>query len=618
MPVLVYDGDCRFCARWVARWKILAGHEVEFAPFQESAARFPEIPSAYFEKSVYLFQDGVSWRGAEAVFRVLAYAPGKKWPLFLYHHLPGFAALAEFFYARVAAHRGFFSRLTLFFQGKDPRPDTYFFSRRVFFKILGLSFLAAFASLLPQISGLIGTNGILPAGLFLKAVSRQLGSGVIAWWQVPTLAWLNSGTLFLQALCAAGIVFSCFLILGRGMRFSLIALWVLYLSLVSVGQDFLAFQWDVLLLEAGLLAFFLAPPVKSGKPLWNAPPPAPARFLLQCLLFKLMFLSGIVKLASHDPAWRNLSALEFHYQTQPLPSLASWFAHQLPAFSQKISTVLVFVIELAAPFMLFFPRRLRHAGAVLLLSLQALIFLTGNYCFFNLLTLGLCLLAIDDTFWPFLRTMTLTFEKGNAAIRRIAVIPAALIFFLVSSVQIVRPLRIRLPWMGAAFAVEKVIAPFHSLNNYGLFAVMTTRRLEIFIEGSYDAAHWSEYEFRFKPGNPAVLPAFTAPHQPRLDWQMWFAALSRPDQNPWFLNLCVRLLQGQPDVLALLKSNPFEGKPPRYIRAVAYEYRFTGPRERLTTKAWWKREYKGVYLPALELKGREEPEKTPDSAPKPA
>ncbi|HYP08251.1 MAG TPA: lipase maturation factor family protein, partial [Bryobacteraceae bacterium] len=350
---------------------------------------------------------------------------------------------------------------------------------------------------------------------------------------------------------------------------------LLYLSIVNVGQDFYSFQWDMLLLETGLLAVLLG---YSSVIVW----------MFRWLLFRLMFLSGAVKLLSGDATWSSLGALSVHYQTQPIPTPLAWYAHQLPASLQRASTGIVLFIELIIPFLVLGPRRLRIFAALWLIGLQVLIMLTGNYAFFNWLTLALCLFLFDDMS---LRRFFPSREFAREMLRPAIAWTATAIIAVLS-----------LGWMWQTFTgrppgVLAYTAPFGITSSYGLFATMTTRRGEIVVEGSNDGELWQEYEFPYKPGRLDRRPPWVAPHQPRLDWQMWFAALSYYQQNGWFVNLAARLLQGSPPVVALLERNPFPSAPPKYIRAQMYEYTFT----RRGEKQWWSRRLLGPYLPAISL-----------------
>jgi hypothetical protein len=313
-----------------------------------------------------------------------------------------------------------------------------------------------------------------------------------------------------------------------------------------------------------------------------------AVWVFRLLIFRLMLESGAVKLLSGDPAWRNLTAMSYHYETQPLPTPLAWYAYQLPSIFQKASTVGVFVVELAVPFLFLLTSRLRRIGAIVTIGLQILIALTGNYTFFNLLTILLCLLLFIDVKTP---------ERipWNALLVGVVLIPLGLIQ-LASTFGIWRELPEPLETIN--FRAET----FRIVNHYGLFAVMTTSRPEIIIEGSNDGQQWQAYDFKYKPGDVNRPLPWVAPYQPRLDWQMWFAALSTSQNNPWFSQLMVRLLQGAPQVTALMSANPFPNSPPRWVRAVVYDYHFTDATTRRTTGAIWTRTLSGGYFPAVSLK----------------
>jgi len=616
-PLLVFDGDCNFCKLWIRRWQRMTGDYVDYLPAQDPAiaSQFSEIPRKQFETAVQLIEtDGTVYSGAEAVFRTLAYSPNAQWPLCAYEKSPHLANLAEWAYRLVAENRTFFSLLTRWFWGRHVEQPDYFLTRRVFLRALGAIYLIAFVSLWTQTSGLIGHNGILPADQLMTAAAQQCDQQGIAldrYYLLPTLCWFNASDGFLHFQCAAGCVLALLLMFRIAPVPCLALLWLLYLSLVTVGRDFLGFQWDNLLLETGFLAIFFAPLQwlpRSGK---EPPPSQIALWLLRLLLFKLMFSSGCVKLASGDPVWRNLTALTFHYQTQPLPTWIGWYAHQLPLGFQKFSCAGLFVIELGVPFLIFAPRRLRFLGSLAIAFLQILILLTGNYTFFNCLTLALCLLLLDDQ--GLMKLMSPKFRPAfvpatrhpspviHGRWPRVVTAPLAVIVAAVYCLQICVAAGTRPVWLFPAAIAEAWLSPLRSLNGYGLFAVMTTERREIVVEGSDDGMHWLAYGFKYKPGDVNHRPAFVAPHQPRLDWQMWFAALGDYRQNPWFVTFCQRLQQGSPEVLALLDENPFPDHPPRYVRAELYDYHFTTPAERRASGAWWRLEFMGEYLPPVSL-----------------
>ncbi len=462
----------------------------------------------------------------------------------------------------------------------------------LFLRLLGLIYIASFASFWPQIAGLIGSHGIVSVAQLMPALRNELGARALLY--VPSLFWLGVSDQALVWCCIAGCMSGLLLAVGLCSRISAALCWLLYLSLVSVGQPFTSFQWDALLLESGFLALF------AGAP-WLV-------WAYRFLLFRLMFESGAVKLLSHDPNWRNLHALRFHFMTQPLPNPISYYVYWAPHWMLDSMTAATLAIELAAPFLLFWAGLPRRIAVALLMLLQVLIILTGNYAFFNLLALALCLWAVDDkTFAPLEHVLRWRISlvkplmpQSFAAFRRTGNILIAILIAL-AAIQLIamfapnfaRPARKPISF----------IAPFQMVNTYGLFAVMTTTRPEIVIEGSDDQTNWREYSFRYKPGELHRGLPFVAPYQPRLDWQMWFAALSNIQENNWVGNLMYRLMLGEPAVIRLMNAPPFS-KPPRYMRALLYEYRFTTPAERARTGAVWQRQLRGAWLGPVSLIGR--------------
>jgi hypothetical protein len=343
-----------------------------------------------------------------------------------------------------------------------------------------------------------------------------------------------------------------------------------------------------------------------------------AIFLLKFLLFKLMFMSGVVKLTSGDNCWgwinhsfhwSALTALDYHYWTQPLPTVFAWFADKHPEWFKNFSVAFCLVVEIIVPFFIWAPRRPRLIAAGLLIFLQLAIAITGNYCFFNLLTITLCLLLIDDAAWRVGRDSVerRAFSKGSTESR-----PTKIRHWLAIAILIMTwPLNFWLcytalkpeaEWPKPLLVVYTRLEPFRILNGYGLFRVMTKERPEIQVEGSADGIDWLSYEFKWKPGDLNRAPRWCAPHQPRLDWQMWFAALGGRRQEDWFQNFVVRLLENEPTVTRLLARNPFPDKPPRYVRAILFKYQFTTSEERRTTGAWWKRREIGEFFPEATLR----------------
>jgi lipase maturation factor 1 len=435
-----------------------------------------------------------------------------------------------------------------------------------FLRILGLIYLIAFVSFGVQAMGLIGARGILPLPAYLAALREAAGGS--AFRAAPMVFWWSASDGAIRAVWILGAVAALVAMWGRWQRTALSVCLVLWISICVAGQDFLSFQWDLLLSEAGFLAIFAS---EARIAVW----------LFRWLIFRLMFFSGVVKLTSGDPTWRDLTAMHYQYETQPLPNPIAWYMHQLPLSFQKVSTAFTFFAELLVPLLFFAPRPVRKIAAGVTIALQVLILTTGNYTFFNWLAIALCM-------WLFIEPV----GRGRVAV----LYPLAAFIGLTTGLLFLQLFGFPMP--PGAGAVMHVVEPLRIVNSYGLFAVMTTERPEIIVEGSNDGVEWKAYEFRYKVGDVRRAPPFVAPHQPRLDWQMWFAALGTYQQNRWFVDLVIRLLQGEPTVTKLLGYNPFPNAPPKYIRARVYLYHFTtwGSRD------WWTREDRGMYLPPVSLK----------------
>lgn len=511
--------------------------------------------------------------------------------------------------------------------------------RTVFLRALGGVHLIALISLSGQIHGLIGSEGILPLAEFLKRAQQHLGT--TAWWHLPTLCWLSPSDATLTALCAAGLGLSCLLILGIAPRWTLIGLWVTYLSITVAGQVFLSFQWDTLLLETTFCSIFYAPPVLWGRSrTWSAAYPW-ARWLLWALAFKLMLLSGATKLLSGDPTWWQGTALNYHYFTQPIPSWVSWYAHHAPPAWHRLSLGVMFVIELALPWLVFAGRWGRAIFALGTMLLMAAIEITGNYGFFNLLTAVLCLPLLDDA--VVCRLNPWTGSHCRATTRMVppsspATVPAEAlstrpgilprwvsaglcglimsISFLTLVRELVRTQRPdKLPpvvthslnfadrWLlswSEPWVLEP-LAAFRTINGYGLFRVMTTQRPELIIEYSHDGQTWQEYDFPYKPGRIDRPPPIVAPHMPRLDWQMWFAALHPRGHAYWLDALLQRILQGNAQTASLMGEPDIARHPPRMVRLVYYQYEFSDPEQKQRRGEWWFRMRHGELTPPLSL-----------------
>ena len=584
-PILIYDGDCGFCKIWIEYWKKLTAGRIDYAPSQDVGNDYPQISRAEFARSVQLVRaDGSVAKGGRAVFESLGM-------LKTYESSRAFAWLSERIYAWIARHRSLAYWVTRLSFGRRIEPSRFAATQWIFLRALAAIYAAAFGSLAGQIKGLVGEHGISPLSSYLDAVAQQIGPARFS--VLPTIFWWNSSDATLHAACWIGVVFAALLFFGYLEKLMLVGLFVLYLSLSGAGQEFLGFQWDALLVEAGFLAIFLG---RARIVDW----------LFRWLVFRLTFLSGSVKLLSGDITWRNLTALDFHYHTQPLPTVLAWYVDKLPRAFQSFSTLMVLAIELGAPFLIFMPRRIRIFGAWCLIGLQILIMATGNYAFFNFLTIALCLFLFDDQalarFVPrFARGRVLARNSGSLnRIGRAFIAAFAGLIVLLGVGRMIETFTGDAP--EPLHLLVRVTSPFEIVNSYGLFAVMTTTRPEIIVEGSTDGETWAPYEFRYKPGRLDRAPRWVAPFQPRLDWQMWFAALGTYRQNLWFVGFAAKLLEGSPDVIRLLQTNPFPDRPPRYIRARVFEYSFSDWETRRRTGAWWKREPLGMYLPPIGMK----------------
>ncbi|MDQ6626348.1 MAG: lipase maturation factor family protein [Verrucomicrobiota bacterium] len=592
-PLLIFDGECHFCRRWVERWREMTAGRVDYTSSQEVGAKFPEISPDAFAKSVQLVRpNGEVFSGANAVFRSLESRRGGKALLWCYEHVPGFAALTETAYSAVAQNRHLASAATRWLWGDDVRRPVYYNARRWFLRWLGLVYLIAFISVWVQVDGLMGEHGLTPAGEVMSALG---GSG----WQQPTLCWLGSGSAMLHGLCAGGTAAAALLTFGFIPVPALLICFACYLSLIVPGEIFFSYQWDILLLETGFVALFVAPLQWRMRRGHDAPVSRIGLFLVKFLLFKLMFMSGVVKLTSGDDSWWKLSALDYHYWTQPLPTVFAWFADKSPDWVKKASVGATLFVEIVVPFFIWAPRRLRHVAALLLIALQVAIAITGNYCFFNLITAVLCLLLLDDSFWKpkAEREASASQSRWRAAGPALAlVITFPLNLWLTISALEERPL-----FPGPLFALYAHLETFRIVNSYGLFRVMTKERPEIVFEGSTDGTNWQPYEFRWKPGDLDRPPQWNAPHQPRLDWSMWFAALGSRRDLAVAERLVAALLRNDSAVLRLMGRNPFGITPPQSIRATLYNYRFTNADEHRRTGAWWARDAGSELLPAMTL-----------------
>jgi len=460
----------------------------------------------------------------------------------------------------------------------------YVLAQKLFLKVVGLSYFLAFWSLFKQVLGLYGSKGIIPIQESLKVIKEN--KTIHPYVRVPTLFWFDASDRSLRKLAGFGMAASCMVMLGIVPALFLFLLWVSYLSFVTVGMEFLSFQWDVLLLEVGFVSFFFA---------LQSPPPFFLLMALWFLLFRFMFASGAVKLLSGCPSWRSCTAMNVHYETQPLPNRIAYFVHHQPEWLAKASVFVMFFVEMVIPFLIFGTDGMRNVAFWILFGLQVVICLTGNYGFFNILTAALCFSLLPNSSLTWLMSIP-AYEEPHHMIHLILEgVGVALV-----ALNILEFIAIfgRPRWI---LQLLSKISPYYIVNSYGLFAWMTTTRDEIIVDGSVDGETWKTYEFQWKPGDLFTVPKQVAPYHPRLDWQMWFASLGSYRSNYWFIDFLIRLLEGSPDVLRLLKKNPFPQRPPKYIRSLLYQYHFSDLETLRKTGQWWTRTYKGYYTPPFTL-----------------
>ncbi|MCU7827553.1 MAG: lipase maturation factor family protein [Candidatus Thiodiazotropha sp. (ex Myrtea sp. 'scaly one' KF741663)] len=458
----------------------------------------------------------------------------------------------------------------------------------LFLRLLGLIYLIAFLSLSVQISGLVGPEGILPLEHHLSFAAAQLGQPK-AWLRFPSLFWWTGASdIVLQGTALLGAFLSLSLIFARHERVVLIALFLLYLSLYHAGQVFTNFQWDTLLLETGFLAIFLV----GG-------PTRLLIFLFEWLLFRLRFMSGLFKLVSEDPSWTGFTALNHYFETQPLPHIGAWYAHHLPEWVLKTGVGMTFFSELIVPFFIFLPRPFRLAAAAITILMQLLIIATSNHNFINLLTICLCLFLLDDRLIKRLIPQSIRLKTDRQVIRtgKLKAVLISLVTLLIVPASLIG--------LYSNLARGSIAVPLQSFydsarsfgigNIYHIFPTMQRERHELIIQGSDDGTTWRTYEFKYKPGDPAQQPQIVMPHQPRLDWMIWFVPTQQPVMMHWFGLFMQRLHQGSTPVTQLLATNPFESKPPRYLRVLTYRYHFTPPEIDAESGNWWQREYLGEF-----------------------
>jgi lipase maturation factor 1 len=500
-----------------------------------------------------------------------------------------------------------------------------FLPRWLFLRALGAIYFSAFFSLIFQIRGLIGPEGILPAGQYLQAVAQAAGP-VTRVWYAPTLLWFSSSSAMVSALCWVGLAASVLVVLNLWPRCTLLICFVCFLSFVSAAQDFSGYQSDGMLLEAGFISLFFAPPgLRPGLGRAHAASRA-SLFLLLWEWFRIYFESGVVKLASGDPEWRHFTAMDEYYQNGPLPTWIGWYVQHLPHWFHAGTVYATLLLELGVVWMLFLPRRWRKMFCFLIVTpWQIGVILTANYTFLNYLVLVLGVLLLDDRFvsrfvparWRNRFLPRAASEAVPASGESTAAVPES---WRSRAGRYLHPVKlgasaIMLTWIFYATTAEMLwifgriplptspvaaLEPFRIANRYGLFAVMTRGRYEIEFQGSMDGENWQAYPYRYKPQALNKPPGIYAPYQPRLDWNLWFASLGSWRDYPIVPNTELRLISNDKDVLQLFAGNPFAQQPPRYIRVMLWQYWFTSMAEKRSTGLWWRRQLVGAYAPTIE------------------
>jgi hypothetical protein len=479
-------------------------------------------------------------------------------------------------------------------------PDRYWLTRLVILRLIGCVYAVAFLAAARQIVPLIGSDGLLPLGVFLDEVRHATGSSIGGFLRLPSLFWFVHSNGALLAIAWVGFALACVVAAGYANALLMSVLWVLYMSFVHVGQDWYGYGWEIQLLETGFLAIFLCP-LLDGRPFPGRAPPRVVIWLFRGLIFRIMLGSALIKLRG-DPCWRDLTALYYHFETQPLPNpLSRWFDF-LPHWILKGGVLFNYLAELVAPWFGFYPRLARHIAGSIMVLFQLTLILGGNLSFLNWLTIVPALACFDDSFWTSVvpgvlaRRAAASAESASPSPsqQRAAWVVAAIVGLL--SIQPVINLISPGQIMNTSFD------PLDLVNTYGAFGTVGRERLNVVFQGT-DAlvpdaqARWIDYPYRALPVTLDRRPPQVAPYQPRLDWQMWFAAMGSPADYPWTLHLVWKLLHNDPGALSLLGANPFPRRPPRYVRAVLYRYAFAPPGN--PKGRWWTRQELGLWLPPL-------------------
>ncbi|MCE0523240.1 MAG: lipase maturation factor family protein [Methylacidiphilales bacterium] len=483
-------------------------------------------------------------------------------------------------------------------------PDTYWLTRFVLLRLMGFIYLIAFYVAAQQLVPLVGANGLTPASLFFQrvAASPDYGGTFAGFLAFPSLFWWNYSDACLHIVPWIGVVISCVVLAGYANALMMAVLWFFYVSIVHAGQEWYGYGWEIQMSETGFLCIFLCP-LLDARPFSLRPPPLQVIFLFRWLIVRIMLGSALIKLRG-DSCWRDLTALYYHFETQPIPNPISRWFHFLPHPILKFGVIWTFVVELGAPWFAFWPRWGRTIAGVLIVSFQLTLIVSGNLSFFNWLTILPALACFDDRFW---RKLVPTYLTSCAVEAQVAARPSRVMngtAWAVTALVALLSIQPVLNLLSPEQAMNTSYDPLNLVNTYGAFGSVGRERPVIIFEGTDSAdpdtaTDWKEYPYVASPWDPKLTPRFIAPYQPHLDWQLWFAAMATYHEYPWTLNLVWKLLHNDPAALSLFAGNPFPDHPPRYIRAVLYIYHFAKPGN--PDHLYWNRERVGLWLPPLSV-----------------
>ncbi len=480
--------------------------------------------------------------------------------------------------------------------------STYWLTRFMILRLLGIVYAIGFLMAINQIIPLIGSHGLTPVEIYLKQVSDALGSNGAGFFRLPSLFWLWHSDKFLLSVAWIGFLLSCIVAAGFANAPMLTILWFLYMSFVHAGQEWYGYGWEIQLTETGFLAIFLCP-LLDMRPFPKRETPFPIIVLFRWLIFRIMLGAGLIKIRG-DEIWRNATALYYHFETQPLPGpLSRWF-HFMPHMILKIGVWFNWLAELVAPVFVFWPRLGRHIAGVIIIFFQLTLILSGNLSFLNWLTIIPALACFDDGFWSRILPKFLVRKAKQAAGHAVPSKPMMTTAWIVTAVIAFLSFQPLANMLSPGQIMNTSFDPFDLVNTYGAFGSVGEERLNVVFEGtldddSTDQANWEPYIYKGLPVSLDKRPPQIAPYQLRLDWQMWFAAMSSPDEYPWTLKLVFKLFHNDPGVLSLFANNPFPGKPPKYIRAVLYRYSFAKPGN--PQGLWWNRKRINLWMPAMSV-----------------